>query len=99
MTQETRNIINACKGYLEGTSENALERVRDYLSSEYGCDKSCYTDERMNVIMLEVLCDFLDSCNKPSYIIRLLHDVKYKCSHNSEAECIALVLKEVHDCE
>ena len=74
MTQETCNIILACKGSLDDwelnmMSTNALERVKLYLVKEYDNDKDLYTCDQMEKIMYQAMGDYLDTCDKPSDFI------------------------------
>lgn len=73
MTQQTCNIILACKGSLDDElnmlSTNALERVKLYLAKEYDNDTDLYTLDQMEKIMYQAMGDYLDTCDRPSNFI------------------------------
>lgn len=99
MTQRTYNIIQACKGNLYSHIESRIERVKQYMSEECLCDIASYTDNTMEVIMLEALCDYIDSCEIPSvflrFVLRLTSSDVLKDLSLAERICEAFVFARV----
>lgn len=81
MTERTCNIIKACKNYFnyaDGMSQ--LERVKKYMSEICCTPIEHYTDNVIDNIMFEAMCDFLDSCDKPSAFMWRMEHLVYKDS-------------------
>lgn len=107
MTNQTCKIILACKASctLDASDASAtpLNSVVEYLSSTCGCPKSVYTNEVLYDILFETMCDYLDTCDKPSTFLYQLRDTQ-RHTGLTLAECIAsiFVIVEVygptHEC-
>ena len=91
MTERTYKIIMACK-QAEGC--NVTDAVKAYMSKECMCPESHYDELTTNRIMFEAMCDYLDSCDKPSVFMRELKDV-YHGSDLSTGERIAITFLNV----
>lgn len=78
MTQRTCNIIMACKGRICKEEKDALTRVKHYMAEECGCSLDAYTEDRINGIMLDAMCDYLDTCDRPSAFIKSLSDIAFR---------------------
>lgn len=79
MTKETCDIIRVCKGTLNEEMEKLypttdyLERVKIYLAKLYDVSPEDYTEKDVSKVMLEAACDYIDTCDKPSFFLRLLN--------------------------
>lgn len=85
MTEHTYKIIMACKS---AESCNVINPVKAYMSQECMCPEDHYDEFTMNRIMFEAMCDYLDSCDRPSVFMRELKDV-FNGSNLSMGERIA----------
>lgn len=94
MTKRTCNIIKACKNWQGYNEVTQLGRIKKYMSDECRFPAENYTDNMMDSIMFEAMCDYIDSCDKPSVFLRemnsLVHREKY-----SWAEQIAIAFELV----
>ena len=63
MTSRTYNIIMACKNAEEGDVINA---VKQYMSKECDVPVTAYSQADISRIMEAALCDYIDTCDKPS---------------------------------
>lgn len=94
MTQRTCNIIMCCKGnckwhYLD----NTLDVIARYMSNECGADLDTYTPDVLKSIILTALLDYIDSADKPSYVIwSIIND---GCMHVSIEEKICAMFCDV----
>lgn len=70
MTQRTCNIIRCCKGNLYPEISNRIERIKMYMSEECAYPIEYYTDRAINSIMVSAVCDYIDTCDKPSAFLR-----------------------------
>ena len=69
-----------------------------YMSQECDRPASAYTEYEKEKIMFDAMCDYLDTCDKPSYFMRTLMDIAGKEIYNrSEQIAIALQLVQVKD--
>lgn len=89
MTQRTFNIIKACKCGWESYKETPLDRVKEYMSEECACPIEHYTDGIMDRIMFKAMCDYIDTCDKPSFFLKEINDIINKEKY-SRAGLIAL---------
>lgn len=98
MTKRTCDIIKACKGVYFAEVEGQLNRVKHFMAKECQCPITVYTPHMLNVIMFDAMCDYIDSCDKPSFFLRELDRV-YNKENISIAEQIAITfeLVEVKD--
>lgn len=99
MTQRTFNIIRACK-HPRDNMERLVDSVKQYMSEECDCPLEHYTDNRMNGIMFEAMCDYIDTCDKPSVFLRQIENIYDKEKYNyAELIAIAFQLVQVKDNE
>lgn len=81
--------------YMYPAELNPYECVIAYMSQECDRPKSAYEMEK---IMFDAMCDYLDTCDKPSYFMRMLMDIAGKEIYNrSEQIAIAFRLTQVKD--
>lgn len=74
MNRRTFDIIMACKADTEGHFTK-LDNVIEFLSKECGTPKEHYTIEEMDKIMFEAVCDYIDTCDRPSTFLRNIMNV------------------------
>ena len=94
MTQRTCNIIKACKGWLFPDFEAPLERVKHYMANECLCKLSAYTHAELDHIMFEAMCDYLDTCDKPSFFLKTMESL-FEKEYLRRAEQIAYAFIDV----
>lgn len=92
MTERTYNIIMACKRH--DKSASIVDAAKEYMSHECNCPIEHYSERHMCSIMFEAMCDYLDTCDKPSTFIRLLDQV-YDKAYISFGEQIAIAFQLV----
>ena len=63
----------ACKGHINSYGYTPLDHVAEYMSKECACSIELYTKELLENIMFTALCDYLDSCDKPSVFMNELY--------------------------
>lgn len=98
MEKRTLEIIAVCKGNTRYDSDIGLvDAVKNYMSDTCICDKEYYTDSQMENIMTEALYDFIDVCDKPSYILRKLEEVKWITENLTERICIVFKGVKIRD--
>lgn len=88
MTQRTCNIIMACKGCICPEIEEPLERVKLYMANECACPLTVYTRKRIDGIMFDAMCDYLDTCDKPSFFFKEMERL-FEKEYFNRAEQIA----------
>lgn len=88
MTEMTCNIIKACKGRIFENVEGELDRVKHYMAKECYCSLEAYTPFVMNEVMFRAMCDYIDTCDKPSEFLREMNHLLNK-DKLSTAEKIA----------
>ena len=91
MTERTYKIIMACK---RATGYNITDAVKAYMSKECMCPEHHYDEWTINGIMFTAMCDYLDSCDKPSVFMQELKNV-YHGSDLSTGERIAIAFLNV----
>ena len=74
MNKRTCDIIMACKEETAG-HYTKLDNVIEFLSKECGTSKDEYTSDVLNDIMFDALCDFIDTCDRPSSFIRIYKNI------------------------
>ena len=77
MEQRTLNIIYVCKGhtkYWDGASKY-YDAIRNYMADECAYKPEWYTDRQISNILDEALKDYIDHCNKPSFVLWYLKDI------------------------
>lgn len=107
MEKRTFDIIMACKGQFSRidcdinrnpAELSPYECVIAYMSQECDRPESAYTKYETEKIMFDAMCDYLDTCDKPSYFMRMLMDIAGKEIYNrSEQIAIAFQLTQVKD--
>lgn len=106
MNKRTCNIIMASKGSLPmflnsvNDEHTQIERVKKYMSEECDCPIDHYTDEIMDDILFEAMCDYIDTCDRPSFFLRQIKEVKRLLDKDrslAEKIAIAFDLVEVRD--
>lgn len=75
MMKRTVDIVRCCKKDLYPEIQEAPDRIRVYMSKTCNCPIEYYTDAVLNRILLDAMCDYLDSCDRPSAFIRQMADV------------------------
>ena len=90
MEIRTCHIIKACKNsdYYYPKDCTPLERVKMYMSEECDTPIEHYTDNIIDRIMFEAMCDYVDTCNIPSEFLRIIDSLVFK-NKMSRAEQIA----------
>ena len=79
MNDRTLSIIAVCKGntkYESKLSLDLIDSVKNYLSDFSGCDKKILTPKLVEEVILAAFYDFIDVCDKPSYFLRQLDNLK-----------------------
>ena len=97
MDRRTLEIIIVCKGYTRYDSDFGLvDCVRNYMSDKCKCDKELYTMDKMETILKEAFYDFIDVCDRPSHLLKMLDDTK---KYNVNLSCrICMVLQNIQVC-
>lgn len=98
MTKRTCNIIKACKNWQGYDEVTQLDRVKKYMSDECCVPVENYTDNIMDSIMFEAMCDYIDTCDKPSAFLHEMNNLVYREKY-SRAEQIAVAFELVQVCE
>lgn len=74
MTNRTIGIIKACRGYVDLPDvvfeDYRINWVRYWLAQNENRLIGYYTDDIMNSIMFEALCEYLDVVEKPSVVLK-----------------------------
>lgn len=94
MTQRTCDIIKACKGWFFPNIGEPLERVKHYMASKCYCKLSAYTRATLDRIMFDAMCDYVDSCDKPSFFLKTMDDL-FEKEYLQRAEQIAYAFMDV----
>ncbi len=98
MTQQTCSIIMACKHKNDDVDLNPIDRVKRYMSLYCDCPIEFYTNQVMQSIMFEAMCDYMDSCDKPSTFLRILNNQVCDDSLSlAERIALAFVLVQVRE--
>ncbi len=71
MTERTYNIIMACK---RSYPRDLTDNVAQYMAKECGCSVGDYSQPIITDIMKTALYDYIDTCDKPSIILRKLDE-------------------------
>lgn len=81
MDQRTLNIINICKGNTKYNKPGRVyDAIRNYMADECAYKPEWYTDKEISLFLWEALKDYIDHCDKPSFVLWCLKDVMDK--HN-----------------
>ena len=96
MTQRTCNIIMACKSRKSGEECEFIDKVKQYMSKECDCPIEHYTQGIMDDIMFEAMCDYIDTCDRPSVFLRNLRQLNRWFDNKCVAERIAIAFDLVH---
>lgn len=71
MEKRTFHLICLSKRkYDKYQSDDPLDRIITYMSNTCSCDKNFYSSGGLNRIMLTAFYDFIDCCDKPSYLLK-----------------------------
>ena len=71
MEQRTLNIINICKcntPYWIG-AKTYYDAIRNYMADECAYRPEWYTDAHISQFLWEALKDYIDHCDKPSFVL------------------------------
>lgn len=82
MTQHTFNIIYLSKLSVNKSLDEFQTDLKTYLSMVMYIDKDYFTDFKLNEVMFNALCDYIDTCNKPSEILKALTNMYSNDWHN-----------------
>ena len=80
MGSDTIEFIYALKKPQTDTARSLRQLAIDYFSEKYFCDKSVYTESVLFDMIFTYLLDYIDTCDKPSSILR---DISYRRTLNS----------------
>lgn len=96
MEERTLEIIAVCKGNTRYDSNQGLvDAVKNYMSDNCMCEKKWYTDSLMEEILREAFYDFIDVCDRPSYFLRRLEEVKWISPNLSDRICMVFQTTQV----
>lgn len=70
MTQRTCNIIMCCKGNDKfGYLANPMISIKRYMAHECCCSESIYTDQVLDSIIFDALCDYINGAKNPGFVL------------------------------
>jgi hypothetical protein len=70
MTQRTCNIIMCCKGNDKfGYLSDPMISIKRYMAHECCCDERFYTDQVLDNILFEALCDYINGAKNPGFVL------------------------------
>ncbi len=76
MEQRTLNIINICKGNTKYNEPGRVyNAISDYLADECMMAPNYYSEDEISLELWEALKDYIDHCDKPSFVLWCLKDV------------------------
>ena len=55
-----------------------MDAAKEYMAWECNCPFASYSERDMSKIMFTAMCDYIDSCDKPSSFIRAMDDIFFK---------------------
>lgn len=73
MEKKTVEMIRFIKHHA-GDYPTLRDAAIAYMMQYSGCDRSVYTKDRIEGIVFEIFCDFIDACDKPSVQLRQMMD-------------------------
>lgn len=96
MEKRILEIIAVCKSNTRYDSELGLvDAVKNYMSDTCMCEKKWYTDSQMEKILREAFYDFIDVCDRPSYFLRRLEEVKWIRLNLADRICLVFQTTQV----
>ena len=96
MEDRTLEIIAVCKGRTKYDSELGLvDAVKNYMSDTCACKKEWYTDSKMEEILKEAFYDFIDTCDRPSYFLKRLEEVKWISLKLTDRICMVFQMIQI----
>lgn len=98
MTQRTCNIIRACKGSIYSEIADPIDRVKAYMSDECDYPAEQYTTGDIQGILTDAVYDYIDTCDRPSYFLRLMIETRAyenKVPTRIQRICRAFILVQV----
>ena len=101
MEQRTLDIIYLCKHrsnkYWYGAND-CLDAIKNYIAEDCMLEVEWLSDRDMLDIMYDVMRDYLDHCDKPSFFMWQLKDVLLRDSENLPLRiAVTLSLVQVRD--
>ena len=75
MEQRTLNIINICKGNTTYWGGRYYDSIRNYMAAECAYRPEWYTDADISHFLWEALKDYIDHCDKPSFVLWGLEEI------------------------
>ena len=91
MDKRTLEIIAICKGNTRYDSELCLvDAVKNYMSDRCMYEKRWYTYGQIENVLKEVFYDFIDVCDRPSYFLRQLEELKWISPNLADRICMVL---------
>ena len=84
----------ACKGCIYPEIKEPLERVKLYMSNKCACPLTVYTRKRIDEIMFDAMCDYIDTCDRPSFFFKEMEHIFDK-EYFNRAEQIAQTFRLV----
>lgn len=101
MEQRTLDIINICKGNTKYFSHydntDMIEAIKHYMADECAYKAEWYTEKDMLDIMYDVMRDYLDHCDKPSFFMWNLKELYIGDAENLTLRiAITLSLQQVY---
>lgn len=70
MEQRTCNIIMCCKGNDKfGYLANPMISIKRYMAHECCCSESIYTDQVLDSIIFDALCDYINGAKNPGFVL------------------------------
>ena len=93
MTERTYNIIMACKN---AEHKDLVDAVKECLAKECNVSASDYCQADISRIMEAALCDYIDTCDKPSAFLNIFFEWQnYYGFSISFGEQVAIALRAV----
>ena len=75
MDQRTLNIINICKGNTKYWGGRYYDSIRNYMAAECAYRPEWYTEADISHFLWEALKDYIDHCDKPSFVLWGLEEI------------------------
>lgn len=70
MTQRTCNIIMCCKGNDKfGYLADPIISIKRYMAYECCCDMKVYTEQVLDSILFDALCDYINGVRNPGFVL------------------------------
>lgn len=70
MTQRTCNIIMCCKGSGKfGYLDDPITSIKRYMAHECCCSENIYTDQVLDSIIFDALCDYINGAKNPGFVL------------------------------